>query len=244
MNRTRWRLLVACLAVIGAAIAVAGGSAGNRDGDVTFEALPGPGAVTYGENIAYRSTFDEHDTARSSRRSEFVQTRPVATLDDAHTATSSTSAASLSIDTKNDADPANDELVCDVRRSSGPGRPAKVTSLSGHAPADIAAPRVRRLPDRRGHVAHQGAEADQRERDVPASDGRSRSRRQLLAGHGSTRRSRRAATSSRAATVATARASARTRPSVSTNPVTSSFCLPPFDDERRDRRHRDDASPS
>ena len=30
MNRTRWRLLVACLAVIGAAIAVAGGSAGNR----------------------------------------------------------------------------------------------------------------------------------------------------------------------------------------------------------------------
>ena len=30
MNRTRGRLVVACLAVIGAAIAVAGGGAGNR----------------------------------------------------------------------------------------------------------------------------------------------------------------------------------------------------------------------
>ena len=64
MNRTRWRLLVACLAVIGAAIAVAGGSAGNREGDVTFEALPGPGAVSYGENIAYRSTFDNTNRFR------------------------------------------------------------------------------------------------------------------------------------------------------------------------------------
>ena len=32
MNRTRWRLLVACLAVLAAAISVAGSSAGNRDG--------------------------------------------------------------------------------------------------------------------------------------------------------------------------------------------------------------------
>jgi hypothetical protein len=43
--------LVACLAVIGAAIAVAGGSAGNRTAEVTFQALPGD-SVTYGENFA------------------------------------------------------------------------------------------------------------------------------------------------------------------------------------------------
>ena len=57
MNRTRGRLVVACVAVIGAAIAVAGGSAGNRNGIGTLEAVPGPGAVTYGENIAYKATF-------------------------------------------------------------------------------------------------------------------------------------------------------------------------------------------
>ena len=79
MNRTRWRLLVACLAVIGAAIAVAGGSAGNREGVVTFEALPGPGAVSYGENIAYRSTFD-NTTGSVFTQIRYVQTRPVATL--------------------------------------------------------------------------------------------------------------------------------------------------------------------
>lgn len=58
MNRTRWRLMAACLAVLGAAIAVAGGSAGNRDGNGTLAAVPGPGSVTYGENIAYTATFD------------------------------------------------------------------------------------------------------------------------------------------------------------------------------------------
>ena len=58
MNRTRWRLSIACLAVIVAAVAVAGGSAGNRDGIGTLAAVPGPGSVTYGENIAYSATFD------------------------------------------------------------------------------------------------------------------------------------------------------------------------------------------
>ena len=49
--------MVACLAVIAAAIAVAGGSAGNRDGTGTLVPQPGPGAVTYGENFAYKATF-------------------------------------------------------------------------------------------------------------------------------------------------------------------------------------------
>jgi len=56
MNRTRWRLLVACLAAIGAAIAVAGGSAGNRTADVTFQFLPGD-SVTYGENFYTKTTI-------------------------------------------------------------------------------------------------------------------------------------------------------------------------------------------
>ena len=56
MKRTRWRLLVACLAVIGAAIAVAGGSAGNRTADVTFEYLPGD-SFTYGETFATETTI-------------------------------------------------------------------------------------------------------------------------------------------------------------------------------------------
>ena len=56
MNRTRGRLVVACLAVIGAAIAVAGGSAGNRTAEVTFQALPGA-SVTSGENLTTTTTF-------------------------------------------------------------------------------------------------------------------------------------------------------------------------------------------
>jgi uncharacterized repeat protein (TIGR01451 family) len=57
MKRTRWRLMVACLALVTAAIAVAGGGAGNRVGTPTLEPVPGPGAVSYGENIAYTATF-------------------------------------------------------------------------------------------------------------------------------------------------------------------------------------------
>ena len=42
MNRTRGRLVVACLALIGAAIAVAGGGAGNRVGDTDVGGRSGP----------------------------------------------------------------------------------------------------------------------------------------------------------------------------------------------------------
>lgn len=52
------RIVSACLVAAGAvAVLVPGGSAGNRTADVTFEAFPGPGQVTYGENIAYQATF-------------------------------------------------------------------------------------------------------------------------------------------------------------------------------------------
>lgn len=57
MKHARGRLLVACLAAAAAAIAVAGGSAGNRVGTPTLDAVPGPGAVSYGQNIAYTASF-------------------------------------------------------------------------------------------------------------------------------------------------------------------------------------------
>jgi hypothetical protein len=79
MKRTRWRLMVACLAVIGAAIAVAGGSAGNRDGVGTLQAVPGPGAVTYGENIAYTATFDNTSGAVFTQV-KYQMAAPVATF--------------------------------------------------------------------------------------------------------------------------------------------------------------------
>ena len=52
------RVALACVLVVAATVAVAGGSAANRDGDPHFDAIPGPGRVTYGENIAYRATFE------------------------------------------------------------------------------------------------------------------------------------------------------------------------------------------
>ena len=52
------RFALACVLVVAATVAVAGGSAANRDGDPHFDAIPGPGRVTYGENIAYRATFE------------------------------------------------------------------------------------------------------------------------------------------------------------------------------------------
>ena len=80
MYRTRGRLMVACLAVLAAAIAVAGGSAGNRDGLGTLEAVPGPGAVTYDENIAYTATFDNTSGAVFTQV-KFQMPVPVATFD-------------------------------------------------------------------------------------------------------------------------------------------------------------------
>jgi len=80
MNRTRWRLLVACLVVIAAAIAVAGGSAGNREGEGTLVAVPGPGSVTYQENIAYTATFDNMSGSVFTHVT-FEMTAPIATFE-------------------------------------------------------------------------------------------------------------------------------------------------------------------
>ena len=79
MKRTRGRLTVACLAVLAAAIAVAGGSAGNRNGVGTLVALPGPGTVTYGENISYKATFTNANTDSGAvfTQTKFVMSPPV-----------------------------------------------------------------------------------------------------------------------------------------------------------------------
>ena len=50
MIRTRGRLVVACLVVLGSAIAIAGGSAGNRDATSVLEATS---AVSYGQDVVY-----------------------------------------------------------------------------------------------------------------------------------------------------------------------------------------------
>ena len=76
MKRTRWRLVVACLAVTGAAIAVAAGGAGNREGTGTLVPQPGPGAVTYGENIAYKATFS-NDGGSMFTQTKYVMAPPV-----------------------------------------------------------------------------------------------------------------------------------------------------------------------
>jgi len=59
--RSGWRRLALLCLAAGSAIAimVPAGSAGNREGsaEAFFGAVPGPGRVTYGEDIAYRATF-------------------------------------------------------------------------------------------------------------------------------------------------------------------------------------------
>ena len=79
MNRTRWRLVMACLAVVVAAVAVAGGSAGNRNGEGTLVAVPGPGAVNFGENIAYEATFTNKNQNSGAvfTQTKFVMQPPV-----------------------------------------------------------------------------------------------------------------------------------------------------------------------
>jgi hypothetical protein len=63
--RSTWRRFALLCLVAGSAIAilVPGGSAGNRDGTATLVAVPGPGAVTYGQNIAYTATFSNDSGA-------------------------------------------------------------------------------------------------------------------------------------------------------------------------------------
>jgi hypothetical protein len=62
MKRARWRLGVACLAVVAAAFAVSGGSAGNRTAGVTFEYLPGD-SFTYGQMFATETAITNNGSS-------------------------------------------------------------------------------------------------------------------------------------------------------------------------------------
>jgi hypothetical protein len=80
MNRTRWRLLVACLVAVGVVVGAAGGGNGTRDAAVTFKVVPGPGRATYAENFANTATFQWKGTSQPTQV-QFRQTRPVATFE-------------------------------------------------------------------------------------------------------------------------------------------------------------------
>ena len=76
--KSAWvRLALVCLAATAAAVAVGGGSAGNRVAEATFAAFPGPGRVTYAENIAYRATFTNTGGSNFTKVT-FRQSVPVA----------------------------------------------------------------------------------------------------------------------------------------------------------------------
>lgn len=232
MNRTRGRLVVACLALIGAVIAVAGGSAGNREGEVTFKAEPGPGAVTYGQNIAYSSTFDNTTGSSTFTQVRFVQRRPQATLGGTtYTAENlvktSCAATAWFIDQKNDTDPRNDEFVCNVQQQLKPeDTPAKVVTVWS-IPASIASPdgcasclttqAVWLIKERK---ATNGNET------FPSPDPATVSA-QLLAGTGS-KETLRAGGFELGACTGSAKSLSTNQDVNKDNPVATSFCLPPF----------------
>jgi hypothetical protein len=71
-------MVLACVVVLAASVAVAGGSAGNRTGEVKLEVYPSA-SVTYGENIGYVLTFE--NTGKSTfTHVEARQQVPVATF--------------------------------------------------------------------------------------------------------------------------------------------------------------------
>jgi hypothetical protein len=118
MKRTRLRLGVACLAVVAAAFAVSGGSAGNRDGQPTLEVVPGPAAVTYGENIAYTATF-YNNTNSMFTQVRFVMAPPTGLGTDVATPVTSSCGADAF-------DPVTNVLTCNVGQLA-PGVANKLT---------------------------------------------------------------------------------------------------------------------
>jgi len=81
MIRTRTRLALAWVLVVGVAAGVAAAAPpGPRDAEVHFNVVPGPGRVTYLEHFATTATF-EWKSGSQPTHVEFRQTRPVATFD-------------------------------------------------------------------------------------------------------------------------------------------------------------------
>ncbi len=118
MKRARWRMGVACLAVVAAAFAVSGGSAGNRGGQPTLEVVPGPAAVTYGENIAYTATF-YNNTNSMFTQVRFVMAPPKGLGTDVATPVTSSCGSDAF-------DPVTNVLTCNVGQLP-PGEANKLT---------------------------------------------------------------------------------------------------------------------
>jgi len=118
MKHARWRLVVACLAVVAAAFAVSGGSAGNRDGVPSLEVVPGPAAVTYGENIAYTATF-YNNTNSMFTQVRFVMAPPTGLGTDVATPVTSSCGADAF-------DPVTNVLTCNFGQLA-PGAANKLT---------------------------------------------------------------------------------------------------------------------
>jgi hypothetical protein len=221
--------MVACLAVLAAAIAVAGGSAGNRDGFVTFQAEPGPGAVTYGENIAYSSTFDNTTGNSTFTQIRYVQTRPKATLGGiTYTAVlAKTSCAAGAWSIPNDADPTDDEFVCNVQGQLSPADPpAKVVTV-WTIPATITS------AEGCGSCLTSAAKWLIKERkstngtETFPNPGPAVVTAQLLAGQGSNE-TLRAGGYELGACTGSAKSLSTNQDVNEDNPVATSFCLPPF----------------
>ena len=227
MYRTRGRLVVACLAVIGAAIVVAGGSAGNRDLETgsTFQAIPAPGSVTYGENIAYSATLENTNKANFTHV-EFRQSRPVATFGGiSYYAEELPGARSCGVlETKGDTDPANDEVVCQFG-DLAPGDPAEELTIVWKAPT---------IPSATGCGDCLTSVGTWLIKEAKATNGNetfSRLVKAELLGDQPTQESLRASGYElpRPTACAPGDSNLRTNQSLTKdNPVSSSFCLPPF----------------
>lgn len=77
MRSTRLRFALAFSVLVGAAVLVSGGGATQRLAIADWKILPGPGKVTYDEQIAYRATF-KTDSKSTLNKVTALMTIPVA----------------------------------------------------------------------------------------------------------------------------------------------------------------------
>jgi hypothetical protein len=233
--RSTWRRFALLCLVAGSAIAilVPGGGAANRDGEATFAALPGPGSVTYGKNIAYSATFENTNTSGSVfTQVTFHQSRPVATFNGtSYPAELIASSCNAAIDTQGDTDPTNDELTCKFDQLRPGDEPLHVTVVwqAPTIPSQTGCPSCLTTKGSwtiKENKATNGNESFPPEGPivVPA---------ELLGGKGTAETNRAGSYELSACTGGNPNLSTNQDVNVS-NPVATSFCLPPFQTSGRD----------
>jgi hypothetical protein len=120
--------LVACLVVLGGAIAIAGGSAGNREGTATLQATS---AVSYGQIIAYKASFS--NDGRSSFTHVVFEMQPPAV------AGTTLKASSPQASSDRCAVDAAGAVSCDFGKLRS-GDPPETLTVVWQAPGDISLP--------------------------------------------------------------------------------------------------------